>query len=1068
MITAIKRFFQRDEGFSLLEVSMATAIMAIGMAIAVPSFGNALNTASQNEVKTNLLQAGLIVENARYSNEGLYPTDVPEEILASTAMSDFTYTYNDDQDIYCLMGRTDTREKWYFGSEYSEPYVPTEEQPACTQKNLGVGSKALGTPPVMVPPVVEGNNVWDFTDYNYASANISGSASSCTPDVTDTDPGKVAGTEFQTRIVNLSTGETIHYNNGAWSSQASAREIALTGWNPDDDVSYEIRMRCNYDYDLYYADWATAQGVVDKFPVSGSLVANSPAPTIEWTSTQQYAVLSYTGTPTICPDVATPAYRAVASQSGKADVTGQWGNSTAFNLSLTGFVPNTIAEFIVESGCKIGSVYYTADSAAITDIPGVIKGSIMVPAMAPAPVTGLNCVTKYNRSYESSRGNCEVNAAMGPAETTPEAITWNYTACASGFSTEYFVRRASPTPTEWVSNGSSNLYRLDADTPVTAGSQITYEVKSLCNGSGISSAYSDAASKTFVSSWSPPVSTPVNFTWTATTDDNSWTSTNTYGDAKLNDRIIGSTTQACANGTTPLGYVVTLKNVNTGQTVTAPLNSSTLVINRSAWAGSNTVWAEGADLQVSASVRCADPFGDYSDSFSTASTFSQIIPVGYTSPAALTQVDCVSKYQRNTEAVKGNCVYDASVAAQAYTPDLIRWAPANCYTGYTGKYLASVDGGQNWSDLGSSTSFVPTVTEAGKNYNVQVKYRCENGARYSEYSSVTSKDFTSSLKPAATTAIAFSWTPSTAGDSFTVDSEQNGNYLYDTFIATASQPCSNGSAPVSYNLQVDRSGKGTPQTVTAQSSSTVLREQIQDPDLYWPMGSKMTARAQAVCGDPYGDYSDVVLAYSSWSPEFNIGITAPEAPTIGTNNYWAHFTWGGSSCAYVPNSSLQYYATQTQYGTSYGNWAVYGWGAGTEGDVPNYSEGSAISTSTVARCVSDYGIASSTSTPAVQSWTSGINGSTYVYMPRMYTGGVDGVCRSGTWETGLRQYARSAAGINQGWFGEKEHQYTGTWGGVYAVSGYSTCTNGVNSSPEHHGYHLAPGYPDESMAYVVY
>lgn len=1015
MIKKIKNLFKRDDGYSLLEISLATGIMVIGFSVAAPALNNAISDASENATRTNLYQASLIIEEQRYQNEGAYPTIMPQELTANAEMADFRYTYSDDQMVYCLMGRDSTGQKWFMGNQSTEPYMPSATEPGCTQDNLGSGSKALGEAPVLIPAEVSGSNTWDFGTYDYSLANVSWSGASCTPSTTDPDPGTVQRVEYQVRVVNTSSGEIVEGQNGDWILGTSMNSIALTDWIPNDDISYQVRMRCTYDYETYYDSWNSTNDKVDEFPVQASLVKRVPEPNMTWTYAQEFPVLSYSGTEITCPLIASPRYRAVVTQGDKT-ITFGWISAPEYNnLSLTNFVPREGVYIVSEASCKINNTYFVANSAPPSDInpsdvynPGDSGGTgereigpFMPPEPPPAAIMGIHCVTKYERINEASKGDCVYDANIAESTYVPNAVHWGSPGCLPEYNIEYQIRRSAPNATGWVSTGSTPKYNIGADT-VAPGQQVTYEVKGRCIhiASGTSSDFSQVASTSFRTSWKPSTDDPMEIVWTPSTLGSSWVFDGQQGSGYLYDRVTAAPTTTCQNGTVPSGYRFWVSSDNGATWIVSPTQTSPF-INREALSGqADTYWPMGLSIKTKAQTICSDPLGDYPDVVTsvdklTNASWSDTIELGYSAPTEVTGFNCVTKYQRATEATRGGCAYDATVEAQRYTPDLLKWNEGICQVGYTPHYYirsVEMDGRINaWADATNLKQWVPAKSNVDyKNAsnislldssNVQtprydVKYVCENASngKYSADSNIATKTFQLSNKPSTVTTVNMSWTPSTADTSWSTTEAQNGNYLYDSIAASPTMTCTNNTYPVGYSAKVGREGKGTYSTLSFTTKDfNVNRSAVATPDNFWMQGSKIVLQAQATCADPNGDYPNQAQNWTALSSPIVIGAVAPAAPPSPANNGWRKFSWASPSCAAVDGATVQYYSRQSRHGNTYNSWLARDWSTETNVDAPEYNQGYPLAMHVKARCVSSYGVISAESAEATSAWTSAIN-----------------------------------------------------------------------------------------------
>lgn len=1094
-----RRLTSKDSGFSLLEVSIATAIMVIGFSIAAPALNNAIADASVNQTKSNLYQASLIVEDARYQNEGAYPTDMPTQLVSNPDMADFRYTYSDDQSMYCLMGRDSSGQKWFMGNLVTEPYKPTPDMPGCTQSNLGSGSKALGVAPVLVSPAVTGENTWDFGTYDYALANMQWSGATCNPATNDPDPGQVQLVEYQARVVNTASGQIKLVNNGDWMTGTSVTGIALTDWIPNDNITYQVRMRCTYDYETYFESWVSTPDTIKTFPVHASLVLKSPAPAMTWTFTQEYPVLSYSGTEITCPAMASPRYRAVVTQ-GSQKITFGWLSTPVYNnLSLTNFIGGTNTYFASEASCKINSTYYSANSAPPSNIdpnsvydtsgPGGTSGPLVSPVPPAASIMGIHCVTKYQRLDEANKGNCEYDSTIADSTYVPNAIMWNSPGCGTGYTIEYFIRRTAPNAFDWQSLGTTPQYNITGNS-VSPGSTATYEVKARCNKTGFpSSAFSQAATISFKTSWKPSDGSAIQFTWTPSTADASWASTVQEGSGYLYDRMIGAATSTCQNGTVPSSYRIQV-SADGGATYYTATGLASSTINRSVLTTQgDTFWPMGLSIQTRGQAVCSDPLGDYADVVEAYGNWSAVQELGYSAPTQVNNLTCVTKYVRITEASRGACSYDSGVAAQTYTPDLVKWDAATCVSGYTPHYyVRSTTNGvvsSSWTTV-NGLQILPSAFVAsyvpGTSVKYEVKYVCEKTStgKYSSDSAVNSKTFQVSYQPMAVGTIQFNWTPTENDTSWGAYGNYGGvgYYFWDQFQGTPTSNCSNGTAPTNYNIQLDRWGMGTYSGVTnvaaVSGKAQINRSQISYPDSYWPQGAGMGVHAQAICSDPYGDYAPVTQNYSDWAGQYYMAIMQPSAPASAWNDGWGTFYWSApsSGCPNVDGGYFQYAARQTRFGNSYGSWGTYGWGTGTSSGLNQYNQGYPFDTYTKARCVSRYGVVSPESGETYTGWVAGLNHNGTWIDTYVRHGMTRGNCPGGSWEAGHHLYVYSGAGLNNGWywgwgwFFGQAYGYgndgsaffaNGNYGSSWAYSGYTYCTTSWRGTGWVHGWEGTDG-----------
>lgn len=898
---------RKEHGYSLLEISVAVGIMVIGLAIAIPSFNTAIQTQEANDLKNRMLSAGLIMESARYQNNGTYPTEIPEEILSNPDYADFVYSIDEGAQNYCIMGRDETNQKYFINPETSEPYQPGEEVPGCTEENIIWTPVNPNEPPapalqISAPTMATGTNIWDKTNYAAPVASFSWASGSC--DFSGPLPSYMTGVQsidYQARVVEPSSANAYLAYNGQYITANSVTNLGMPGLLPSANIEYQVRMRCLADYEYNYTNWVSLSDIVSSFPVEGTVTVFEPASAIEWGPGQEWPILNFTAANITCPSADfTPVYRATVGQVGATTIETAWQSSVNFSIQLVGFRGNRDASWSVYSGCQINNSVYEATYAYEGGQPGYNDPNLSIPLPPPAPVTDLNCVIKYERLTEAASGNCIYDDTTPEASTTPEAIRWTETTCTVG-TDNYQVRTKvrGQSYSAWSDLGA-NVSEYVFPTPFIVGTYVTAEVRAYCVQGEDQSDYSStsALSQEFKVDYPPPAINAIEVSWTPSTagvgETGAWLDVDTQqGDSFMYDRMIGVASGTCDNNVIPSGWRFNITATFPDGTVRylethKIISGANPTIDRSTWTGAQDLyWSRGAEIQLTAEAQCPSVGGVYPATYTLPDNTDTPVAIGYPILASETiSTSCVAKYQRSTEASKGNCTLDASVAEQATVPNALKWTSTNCTTGYTPQY-AFRQGSSAWSDWGTplTTELVGLTPETA--YTYEVKYKCVgNGGRYSTDSVNFSKSFTTSypkyngVAPAASAA---TWVPSTQDSSFALTTQQGDSFLYDRFSGTlASNSCPTGYSPKSLTVRLNN-GAWSPSAIALLTPSVVDRSTNASLQPYWTEGSNIVIESVYNCSNP--DYVDLVSSEASTAAPIKIGITSPSITVSGFTCY---------------------------------------------------------------------------------------------------------------------------------------------------------------------------------------
>jgi type II secretory pathway pseudopilin PulG len=817
-----KLLTNREHGYSLLEMSVAVGIMVIGMAVAIPSFNNALNTQEANDLSNNMLSSGMVMENSRFQNNGTYPNEIPIELSENPAYAAFSYSIDKDGQNYCIMGRDGSGQKYFLSSDGNETYTPSETQDGCTEENI-IWSPTNGepTPNLMIsaPSIAGGTNIWNRNNYSSAVASFSWTSGSCVFDgPLASNMSGVGETTYQARVYHPSTSNI--FGETGFDNFNSLANISLEGVLPTSDIQYQVRMRCLADYEYRYSEWVSLSDTVATFPVDRTYIVASPAPKATWATGQEAAVLNFSVAAITCPSSQfTPVYRASITQSGSSTINVEWNPSSSFSIALVGFAGASTATITPYSACEVNGIRFEGNESMVGGPIPISENEVSIPVPPPSPVTDLTCVTKYDRLTESSSGDCVKQANfVSLANIAPNGLTWTQSTCPAGTTDHYRIRTAigqAPSESAPWTNLGPNISSFAFDSAFPIGARVYAEVVAYCkvNISGGESENSVIVSEDFLVDYAPPSNQAIQIkTWTPSTNgaetESGWNTTSLVGDSYMYDRMTGTASSTCSNNILPSGWNIRVTTVYPDGSSTAAANlvyvaGASPVFDRTL-SGASQGWVSGAAIQLEASAVCPSFNNVYQPVTTLPDQKDAAVNIGYhLTGMVVTGVNCVSKHERTTEAVKGGCTYDASVASQATVPNAIKWSPVVCLTGYTPSYVMKISSGGGGASINVGSSLIhPLVGQTPDiSYNYAVEFSCTaSNGRFSEASSPSAnRSFITSAPPSTVVPApaTYSIVPSTADTSWTPTTVQGSSFLYDRFTITASGT----SCPAGYSLK---------------------------------------------------------------------------------------------------------------------------------------------------------------------------------------------------------------------------------------------------------------------------
>jgi len=526
----LKAFGRREQGFTLAELLVGLLIFGVLASIAIPMFINQRESAKTSELRADLANAAINLENSKPDNGGRYPDNLPDDIVLTTDGAELKYTYPYNRMDYCLqiIAGDDT----FFKSNNDLQPTTTD----CTYEYVVPATKLSGQMSGY-KPVLTWRTVASATSYviyknNIPVQTVNVPSSAATTSTSYTLPA-MAPEEFATFYIVVQDGATSSPQSNSVSLTAPipppvAPTLKIAASEPKSSTTQQYTLQwATVKYADSYELWdVTASPVL----INGSIGAATTSYQIDkQRGTTTKVILRAKNTEGISPDSnelsLTTSWPAGAIISGSSNVTDATMNFVFQNVANnvrtpdwgTGTPNSQVRLKVVESGTgtlvfdqsgittptftppkTFNRVNHTATIIVTTATGQVLAESAPITVTFPKPVAPAG-VTGF------------IGTTGGTASISPNRLTWNAVTCINASTPEYFishdVAQNNTRNSGWIPATSWNIPQAY----LAEGNPESFDIVARCVNANGTSSNGPSVTTSFTTGILPPT-TPTGLT----------------------------------------------------------------------------------------------------------------------------------------------------------------------------------------------------------------------------------------------------------------------------------------------------------------------------------------------------------------------------------------------------------------------------------------------------------------------------------------------------------------------------------------------------------------------------
>lgn len=669
IVSFFRKLKNREHGFTIAELLVATLVFGVLVAIAVPTYLNQRSVGDTESLKADLINAALNVEQAKVENGGQYPSTLPSDIVLQTADASLKYTHPYNGLAYCLQIISGSQTLFKANTDTAPNAVD------CTFDYVLPTTVLRGTMPNNgYQPLLSWKAVRGATTYNIFQDNVK----VFTYTVGATETNNIA---FSQMLPKMNPAQTsvfyVVVGDGATTS-AQSNAVSLTAPTPPPSavtakiIGSDVASPTQQIYTISWNAVQYAQSYELWDSVANQRIAQIPGGTTSYqhkntrgtsTSVIVRAVNAFGTSPdsntlALSSSWDKPVILSATSRPADGKIDFKWQNGTGTALTPDWGTPGYSVELTVTNA--VNGQAYTYDnittptytpvdayqrnthtaSIIVTTATGEILQSDPVtitfpPPPAPSSVTGFTSDANGTSTIKNNR------------------LVWNASACTQSSSPQYLITKldngmGNPN-SGWVTGTNWNI----PEAQLAQATVMTYQIQSRCaNGNGVSSA--SAAVQTVFTTGILTPSSPAGL---------------------KNDKnfIVSWNAVTCATG------------LNAQYTLSQTKKNGAVVSNTFVLTGTSQTFTDltpGTDQSVAVMARCAK-FGNFPDTatisassswsnYSSPTSWTTLLPAPEAPVLTLTQSKVFSATQMDNQ-VSWNSVqwaqtYDVFDAANPGTP----------------------------------------------------------------------------------------------------------------------------------------------------------------------------------------------------------------------------------------------------------------------------------------------------------------------------------------------------------------------------------------------------------------